>query len=602
MSKRAKNHYLNPNGTCDSPSNILLVDTEAKIEYKDGLQYQTFRLGYAIHMIKSKKKWFIKGYQLDTVNDFWELLDKVKYDKKKLYIFAHNMAYDYTILKLDTYLSKRHLEITMRVIDSVFIIKADNVVFLSSTNFYKQSLKELGKIFNIEKLELPNFENCTDEELMTYCIRDVNVLFKIIEKHINFILDNDLGCFKPTIAGQAITAYKHRFMPTKLLVHNYEEILKMEKDSYRGGRCEAFKLGDFKDVYYLDINSMYPYVMRNNDYPTRLVSSKIITNPTLNDLNDALNDNKFVLADCNLTLNNPIIGVKQDKLLFPIGKIRQTITSPEIEYLISNPRFGKIENINKMVTYHKSNIFTNYVDYFYYNVRMKATNNADRTLAKLLLNSLYGKFGQHKASITTIVTDDDVIKMCNAIMSAGNTFEFLSNKNEKYIKLGDEIYHITQKDDAIARDSIPIIASTVTSYARIMLYSIIDKAGSDNVLYCDTDSVFVNIKGYDNLSNIISDTELGKLKIEDSGTCKIFGVKDYVFNQKVKLKGIKHNAELLPDGTYKQNQFQTKNKRYSRGTKDGIVIVEPIIKKLSREYTKGIVKDNIISPYVFNDF
>jgi hypothetical protein len=101
---------------------------------------------------------------------------------------------------------------------------------------------------------------------------------------------------------------------------------------------------------------------------------------------------------------------------------------------------------------------------------------------------------------------------------------------------------------------------------------------------------------------MINPTELGKMKLEEIGNVEIFGAKDYKFNDKVKLKGIKANAELLPDGSYRQFQFQTKNIRYRNGTPDGIVILNPIIKKISRKYDKGIVNGKIITPHLFSDF
>jgi hypothetical protein len=128
------------------------------------------------------------------------------------------------------------------------------------------------------------------------------------------------------------------------------------------------------------------------------------------------------------------------------------------------------------------------------------------------------------------------------------------------------------------------------------------KAELGNVLYCDTDSVFVNETGYDNLKSEISQSELGKLKLEKSGDVEIFGAKDYKFNNEIKMKGIKKNATQLPDGTFKQLQFQTKNIRYRKGTEDGVVILEPIIKKLSRNYDKGTVKNNVVFPLIYSEF
>jgi hypothetical protein len=578
------------------------VDTEASIqELSGGKQSQTFRLGYAIHCMLKDGKWFSTGYELWTIADFWDLLDRVSYIKKRLYVFAHNMAYDYTILKLDSYISSRKLEITMRVIDSIFMIKADNILFLSSTNFYQQSLAKLGEIFTMKKMEKPDFMKCQDSELMPYCQRDTEVLAHIIKEHIRFFKENDLGCFKPTIAGQAFTAFKHRFMHKQLLVHNYTDILNMEKESYRGGRCEVFKMGKHSDIYCLDINSMYPFVMKNRLYPAILRYSKPVTDCSVNSMIEGINEGSFLLAKCDIRLTKPVIACKREKLMFPIGNITQTITSPEIDYIVKHPECGEIIKTHSVVSYSKENIFSDYVDYFY-GLRKSTNNSAYETMCKLMLNSLYGKFGQKESTDLEELTDVQEIKKYTDIMDWEHTNEIFTGLGMKYVRLGNNIYRISKIDGEFSRDSIPIIASSVTSYARILLYELMEKAGLDNLLYCDTDSLFVNESGFENLHHEISPTELGKLKLVQSGNVDIRGAKDYTFNNEIKLKGVKKDAVKLPDGTYKQFQFQTKHIRYRKGTPDGVVMLEPIIKKFTRNYDKGIVREGIVFPHEFSDF
>jgi hypothetical protein len=189
------------------------------------------------------------------------------------------------------------------------------------------------------------------------------------------------------------------------------------------------------------------------------------------------------------------------------------------------------------------------------------------------------------------------------MMNDSGTNEIWISVGQKYVRHGDILYLHTQTTGEYAPDSIPIIASSVTSYARILLFELMKTARKENVLYCDTDSLFVTKSGLDNLADWISSNELGKLKIEDFGTVEIRGAKDYTFNGVVKMKGIKKNAEKLPNGKYRQYQFQTKSLRYRAGTEDGIVVVKPIDKEVSGLYDKGIVDESgIVSPFIYQDF
>jgi len=84
-----------------------------------------------------------------------------------------------------------------------------------------------------------------------------------------------------------------------------------------------------------------------------------------------------------------------------------------------------------------------------------------------------------------------------------------------------------------ASNSFVAIASFVTAYARCYLWELIEKAGEENVLYMDTDSLFVTKKGYENLKDYLDNKELGKLKLEDvTEDLTIWGAKLYKFEAK----------------------------------------------------------------------
>lgn len=613
------NHYLTANENNELPTHLLMVDTEAKIEHRtDNSEMQTFRLGCAIYMNRQKGEWIRQTFKLNSVDDFHKLLDLFSKSKTRLYVFAHNMSYDYTILQLDSYISSRNLIITTRAIQNVFIINAERqyldgdsvktdytITFASSTNYYKNSLTNLGKMIGEEKMISPDFENVSDNDLMTYCIQDTTVLSKLMEYHINFIIEHNLGNFKLTIASQAFTAFRHRFLNgEKLLIHNYNEILEMEKDSYRGGRCEAFQLTEYegkkykpiKDVYKLDINSMYSYVMKNNKYPLSPLSRGPLEDMSVNNLRKIIDDN-FILAQCILNLNIPAIGQKSERLIFPIGKFRQTVTSPEIKYILDNPKFGEIIKVEKCVGYRQENIFSDYVDYFF-NLKTNSTNSASKGVAKIFLNSLYGKFGQKAYPESTKVLPNDIMyDAMNYMFDEGKTFSMSSldtttMENVRYTKLGEDIYKTSPPIEEFSELSVPIIASAVTSYARQYLFELMMISGLENVYYCDTDSIFTNCCGYENLYNYIHETKLGKLKLEDFGEVEIYGLKNYKFNGELKLKGIKRDAEMISENTYLQKQFLTKALRYTKGISDGTVMINQVIKRVSNKYNKGYVDKN----------
>ncbi|MCJ7817683.1 MAG: hypothetical protein MUP60_02430, partial [Candidatus Thorarchaeota archaeon] len=560
------NHYIKANAEARMPHHILVVDTEAKINRENGTQQQTFRLGYAIYLRwnSESSKWIESEHMLRTLDDWFLLLDSLNEPNRKLSVFAHNASYDYTILMMDTYMAERGFVIDSQVIDSEFLVNAFkridgqycSITFADTMNYYKMSLEKLGEIFADNKMSKPDFENVSDYELMTYCRQDTRVLATVMKEHIKFLKLHDLGNFKWTIAGQSFGAFRHRFMNEKILVHTYENVLNMELASYRGGRCEVFQMGKHDDIYKLDINSMYPYIMRENQFPNQLISNDTVM-ADLDAVNDLIESGTYVLADCDIKLNQPAIAVKKEKLFFPIGCISQTLTSPEIKLLLDDPTLGEIIKIRNCATYTQANLFRSYVDYFY-DLRKSAPNKAVEEICKVMLNSLYGKFGQRAFSKCVEVDDPELTKeIFDEMNDCGtNMMDYLDHKVTRYKRNGNKLYRLDESLDTLAYDSCPVVSSTVTAMARNLLWSMIQKAEIPNVLYMDTDSLFVTETGYDNLKSEISQTELGK------------------------LKGVKRNAEKLGPNRYKQSQFITKNMRYRNGTPDGIVIVKDIIKNI----------------------
>jgi hypothetical protein len=107
-----------------------------------------------------------------------------------------------------------------------------------------------------------------------------------------------------------------------------------------------------------------------------------------------------------------------------------------------------------------------------------------RSLAKLMLNSFWGKFGQRTNLTQTTHTSDpaEFFDMMTSDQQKVKNVQFVNNESVKL----EWVYN----DDFVepsARTNV-IIAAYTTAQARLKLYSYLKPLG-DRVLYCDTDSV-----------------------------------------------------------------------------------------------------------------
>jgi DNA polymerase elongation subunit (family B) len=164
-------------------------------------------------------------------------------------------------------------------------------------------------------------------------------------------------------------------------------------------------------------------------------------------------------------------------------------------------------------------------------------------LAKILLNSLYGRFGM-----------DDNFTEVNIIHK-----DYYSDFENKFIDnilessdLGDyklvtykAIENVLANENATHNVSIAI-ASAITAYSRIHM-SIFKNNPDFNLYYTDTDSVYTNKQLPDNL---IDKKVLGKLKLENICKKAIFlSPKVYCLETMegefiYKVKGLSHETEL----------------------------------------------------------
>jgi len=603
--------FLSKNEKCESPNEFIAVDTESFIEKGSSYDKHTLRLGEAIYCYKRLGIWHDIDFSFNTKEEFYSFLDRYVRKGTTIRVIAHNMAYDANLLDIDKYMTSREMVIEQWVLEP-FIVKAfsenGSIKFLSSTNWFRRSLRDIGKAFGVEKMESPIFGNdVPDNVLRPYCHQDTKVLAEIIKGYTKWLRDNDLGNFADTISAQAFNAYRHKWMSEhSILLHRYPHVEAIERESYLGGRCECFHIGKIKNVYKLDINSMYPYVMKYKTFPCKLISGENFVNEHV--IYDAIDSGKYIIAKCKINLKENSIGIRRDKLLFPIGKVITSLSSPEINYILENPEIGEIEKIIGGSIYDHEKLFSEYVDFFY---KIKSTSKVESeiAMAKALLVSLYGKFGQREYLDMKEEKDTDAVK---AMIETGITsIDEILDKDRKLINIGGKIYRLPEKSENSSVNANPAIAGGVTAYARCYLDSLIRLAGRENVYYTDTDSLFCNETGMQNLTKYIDEKELGKLKMEEwikkSGIyctdIEIFGAKNYGFLDTIKIKGIRKDALKIGENRYIQDQFCTKKSHYSERHEPGSVIVKHVIKEISNEYDKGLVtRTGKVLPFVFSEY
>jgi hypothetical protein len=148
-----------------------------------------------------------------------------------------------------------------------------------------------------------------------------------------------------------------------------------------------------------------------------------------------------------------------------------------------------------------------------------------------------------------------------------------------------------------SRDSFPAIAAHITAHARMHLYYLMRCAGTNNVYYCDTDSLLVDHIGRRNIEFLVNSYGLGGLKIVgEYDDIEIWGAKDYRFGSKEKHKGVRKTAIWQDSHNVTQASWSGLRGLVSSGIVDR-PITKTIQKHLNRLYDKGtVLQDGRVLP------
>ena len=593
-----KQRLLKGSNSTYIPSIWFFLDTETVLHTVQGESSHFFTLGWSCLWIRKTppKKDSYEWVYHQTFEGLNRYIEGIALKIGNMNIIGHNIFFDLQASGFYQYFTEHGWKLKFYYDKGLtYILKCEkdgaSITIVSSTNWFDFSLQKLGAALGYPKLDI-DFDKCTRDELKIYCRRDVEILVKAVNTYIGFIIDYNLGKFSLTKASQAFTAFRHRFMTHKILIHTHQDTINLERAAYQGGRCECFFVGTVPGGPFvtLDVNAMYPFVMRQNKYPYKLIayyenkSPKFFTGKL---------ENACIIAEVEVNTCDPVFAIKQKgKTIFPTGKFNAVVASTGFQYGLDK---GYIKHVLKAAVYLKADLFSAYVNFFH-DLRIKFKNEGNDMfllLCKYMHNSLYGKFGQLK-----IVSD---------IEDFNNGHEYYREEIPNFVTGRTHIHtylmnqRIIQYPEGEGEYSNVAIAAHITENARFYLWSIIQRIGPSKVLYCDTDSVKIRSKHIGPVKALMGPDTLGMLKVEDeSKTLLLEGAKNYRTESKRKIKGIPHKAIEIRPGVFQFTSFVRQVSHLRTGQITGAK-VKVITRALKHTYSKGtILASGKVIPFHLN--
>ena len=570
------------------------------------------------------------------MNDLYILFKK----HGKLTMFAHNYKYDIVLSGLMDYIfvNKKLFDMPLNrlIFENIFYaeFKENNhnkgykrfIQFLDTTNFFKNSLKELADNVGLSKFANNEYNYDGNKwnkyihlNALKLCILDVFILYKVWHK----FTDNDYFIPSLSVSQLAFKVFRKNFLDTDIELPSY--IIEPALLSYRGGNTTLYKQikepvkDGFKSeyikpewLYVYDVNSLYPSVMRNHKYSVRFIENvKIIDEIKIYNDIKAEKYNYLMNVDYKsiMDLPNPVL-TSHNRLVAFKENSGQWITGMEYLYLVEN---GFYVNINKAFKFENAYLFRDYVDFFY--GKKSNSSGMEKIFYKHMLNDLYGKFGQNKPHGKVVndiqdfkkimeFSDDDTLfnLFLKHLENADNQLFYTDMKGIKWaISKFENFYKIADNSFQARLNSVtnnPLIASEITANARLLNYDYRKLIGFDKCYYTDTDSFFTPEKLPE---KYISDNELGLCKLDKEGFFYLNTEKDYKYYDKyslkpehVILKGISKKDNEIEYNKFMHLNFNSYNSHYS---KNKFVVITTEIK----ERNIKAVKVNPLTKSEWND-
>ncbi|BDI12847.1 DNA polymerase (mitochondrion) [Phanerochaete sordida] len=377
--------------------------------------------------------------------------------------------------------------------------------------------------YNVFKSNFVNKNWVFGEEAIKYCNIDCKSLFDIlvafnelIYSHFQINIHTAL-----TLPALAMKIFKTHFLPKDTLYQILGEVEEDIRQAYTGGAVDLYvphNCNGAEELYVYDVNSLYPKIMANYPMPT---GKPIAFEGNILEVNPEA----YGFFYCNITtpdyLEHPILQRKVKtkdgfRTIAGLGSWTGWIHSDELH---NTKHLGYKFKIIRGYLFEPKVIFNTYVDILYQIKNENSKGSPLYTIAKLLLNSLYGKFGM-KPEHTVV----------EVLPTNSNVFTPDTAKN---IELGAEkaiITDLIQIDEGhciLVRKNIPSgihdehndvfygldvnigVAATITAGGRLFM-SPYKNREDFKLYYSDTDSIIINKQ----LSTEEVGNELGMWKLE----------------------------------------------------------------------------------------
>jgi len=562
-------HYVRHNKVTRVPRNFIYFDSEARRELTRRGEVQTFRCAVAAHDRRRHDSDAWCRSDLAAFSDpaaLWSWVSERCQVRARTVCVAHNLAYDLRITKALTELPALGWVLKAIRLDRgqawcSWVREGRTLVMVDSMSWVPVALEKLAAMVEIPKLPLPAWDD-SDEAWLARCTRDVEILGEVCRRLWDWVRRDDLGNWKPTGAGQAWAAYRHRFMAHKLLAHDDDECRMAERRAAWTGRCEVWVHGSPRGgpFHEWDFAAAYAHVGAQCEVPTKLVG--LSARPTLEQWR-SLSARFAVLAECTITTDTPTVpALVDDRICWPVGTFQTTIWENELALALDN---GACATVHRLWWYRRAPALSKFCDWV---LGLLGGGSTERDpvvvlAAKHWSRALVGRFGARWSEWAPVGRSPA------SELALGTVIDRSEATTWALLQVGHELKRKMLEYDS--PDAVVAVMSWVMAECRVRLWHLCEAAGPEHVIYMDTDGVIVDRHGHERLLA----AGIPNLRLKGSyATCEMLGPRQIVLSGALRASGVPKGSIKIGPQTWEGDVWTQLSTSLRKGTPDRVEVTK----------------------------
>lgn len=569
MSRDTRPRLVKRNHSSTMPTRYAFLDTEAHGAQDPFGQRQRFRLAVVAFVRQSRgaRGWAPRRYEtVRTPADLWDKVEAFTRDRSRVVVACHNLGYDLLVSEALTELPARGWRIDQARLDSskawaVWRRGTRSLVMVDTLSWLPKALAKIGDLVGVAKPPLPAWED-SDEAWEVRCQADVEILATAFMRLMDWIGANDCGQWRPTGAGMAWSAYRHKFPPEGIVHHGQAALYEAERHAAHAGRLEAWRHGRVLPgpVTEWDMTLAYPVIAREAEVP--IAPRGQYSDVALADWH-SLRRRYAVLSDVTVTTSAPTVPARREgRVLWPVGTFRTWLWENEAMMALDH---GAELHVHRAVTYQRAPALRDWAEWVIglLDDREGVEDPVVRLMVKFWARSVIGRFGAQWAKWEDL-GPHPVWSVHAGIHGHGN-----GAAAQRFIHLGRQ--YLLEGEKGEAPDSCPSVMSWIMAECRVRLWRETEAAGAEHVAYLATDSLLVDRIGDARLRRLHSE---GWRPKRSWSHVEVLGPGQLILGGEVKASGIPRGAVRTGARTWAGEAWSTPMGMLRRG-EPGSVLIQP---------------------------